>query len=162
MEQINVTPITKTMFIISKLMPYWIIGFIILTITFGVAYLSYGLIPVGSLMTIYFFAAIFIFGISGFGLVISNYSNTMQQAMIVFFFMLILILLSGLFTPVESMPQWAQNITILNPLKYFMQVMRLVYLKGSDISQLYSQFVALISFAVFFNVLAILSYKKSK
>ncbi|MBF4472648.1 ABC transporter permease [Flavobacterium sp. HJJ] len=162
MEQINVTPVTKTMFIISKLIPYWIIGFVILTICFGVAYLAYGLIPAGNLTTIYLFAAIYIFGVSGFGLVISNYSNTMQQAMfVVFFFMLILILLSGLFTPVESMPQWAQHITSLNPLKYFMQVMRLVYLKGSGIFELGSQLTALIIFAIIFNTLAILSYKKS-
>ncbi|PKB18447.1 ABC transporter permease [Flavobacterium sp. 5] len=162
MEQINVTPVTKGIFILAKLIPYWIIGFIVLTISFGVAYFAYGLIPAGNLGIIYLFAAIYILGVSGFGLVISNYSNTMQQAMfVVFFFMLILILLSGLFTPVESMPQWAQLMTTINPLKYFMQVMRLVYLKGSGISELGSQLIALLSFAVVFNTLAILSYKKS-
>jgi len=162
MEQINVTPITKGMFIFAKLVPYWIIGFIVLTISFGVAYFAYELIPAGNLATIYLFATIYILGVSGLGLVISNYSNTMQQAMfVIFFFMLILILLSGLFTPVESMPQWAQYVTTLNPLKYFMQVMRLVYLKGSSISELGSQLIALVTFAVVFNTLAILSYKKT-
>ncbi|AOW09859.1 ABC transporter permease [Flavobacterium gilvum] len=162
MEQINVTPVSKKIFIISKLIPYWIIGFTVLTISFGVAYLAYGLVPAGNLATIYFFATIYILGVSGFGLVISNYSNTMQQAMfVIFFFMLILILLSGLFTPIESMPQWAQYVTQLNPLKYFMQVMRLVYLKGSGISELGTQLTALITFAIIFNTMAILSYKKS-
>lgn len=161
MEQLNVTPITKRLFIISKLIPYWIIGFTVLTISFAVAYFVYDLKPAGSLSTIYFFATIYILGVSGFGLVISNYSNSMQQAMfVIFFFMLILILLSGLFTPIESMPQWAQYITSLNPLKYFMQVMRLVYLKGSGVSELGSQLIALGSFAVVFNVMAVLSYKK--
>jgi ABC-2 type transport system permease protein len=162
MEQINVTPVTRITFIISKLLPYWIIGFIVITIGFGVAWLVYGLVPAGHLSTIYFFAAIYILGVSGLGLVISNYSNTMQQAMFVmYFFVLILILMSGLFTPVNSMPQWAQYITVVNPLKYFMQVMRLVYLKGSNITQLFTELTALCSFAFIFNLWAMLSYKKT-
>jgi len=162
MEQINVTPIPKFVFILSKLLPYWIMGFTVLTIAFGVAFLVYGLTPAGSLGTIYFFAALYILGISGFGLVISNYSNTMQQAMFVmYFFMLILILMSGLFTPVNSMAEWAQYITVFNPLKYFMQVMRLVYLKGSGILELGSQFIALFCFALFFNLWAVLNYRKT-
>lgn len=162
MEQLNVTPIPKFTFIISKLLPYWIIGFVVLSIAFELAYLVYGLAPAGSLGTIYLFAAIYILGVSGLGLVISNYSNTMQQAMFVmYFFMLILILMSGLFTPIHSMPQWAQYITIFNPLKYFMQVMRMVYLKGSGFSELEVQFLALSCFALFFNVWAILNYRKT-
>jgi len=93
MEQINVTPITRLTFIISKLLPYWIIGFIVITIGFGLAWLVYGLVPAGHLSTIYLFAAIYILGVSGLGLVISNYSDTMQQAMFVmYFFVLILIM----------------------------------------------------------------------
>jgi ABC-2 type transport system permease protein len=162
MEQINVTPITRLTFIISKLLPYWIIGFIVLTISFGVAWIVYGLTPAGHLSTIYFFAAIYILGVSGLGLVISNYSNTMQQAMFVmYFFVLILILMSGLFTPVRSMPQWAQYLTTVNPLKYFMQVMRLVYLKGSTIRDLISELTALGCFALLFNLWAVWSYKKT-
>ena len=126
------------------------------------AALVYGIYPVGSLLTIFLFATIYILVVSGFGLVISNYSDTIQQAMFVmFFFIMIFILMSGLFTPVASMPEWAQVITIFNPLKYFMQVMRLVYLKGSAFIELIPQFFALCVFAVALNVWAILSYKKS-
>jgi ABC-2 type transport system permease protein len=86
----------------------------------------------------------------------------MQQAMfVIFFFMIIMILMSGLFTPVAAMPAWAQNITALNPLKYFIQVMRMVYLKGSGLSDLGTQFVALSAFALFFNAWAVFSYKKN-
>ena len=93
---------------------------------------------------------------------ISNHSDTMQQAtFVMMFFMVILILLSGLFTPISSMPQWAQDITILNPLKYLMQVMRLVYLKGSPFSQLTVQFAALAIFAVVLNLWTVLSYRKN-
>jgi ABC-2 type transport system permease protein len=162
-EQLNVTPMNKGIFILAKLIPYWIVGFVILTICMALAALIYGLFPAGSLATIYLYAVIYILVVSGLGIVISNYSDTMQQAMFVmFFFMLIIILLSGLFTPISSMPRWAQIITSINPLKYFMEVMRSVYLKGSSMKELLPQFFALCSFAVVFNAWAVLSYRKSR
>jgi len=161
-EQLNVTPMNKGIFILAKLIPYWIIGFVVLSICMGLAALIYGLIPAGSMATIYLYAVIYILVVSGLGIVISNYSDTMQQAMFVmFFFMLIIILLSGLFTPVSSMPRWAQMVTAFNPLKYFMEVMRAVYLKGSSIKELLPQFFALCGFALAFNAWAVMSYKKS-
>lgn len=161
-EQINVTPIPKKMFVLAKLIPYWIIGFVVLTACMGIAAWVYGIFPVGNLLIVYLFAAVYILGVSGMGLVISNYSDTMQQAMFVmFFFMMILILMSGLFTPLNSMPDWAQKVTWLNPLRYFIQVMRQVYLKGSEFHDLLPQLGALCSFAVVLNVWAVLSYKKS-
>ncbi|MCD8043384.1 MAG: ABC transporter permease [Tannerellaceae bacterium] len=161
-EQMNVTPVKRLTFILGKLIPYWIIGFIILTISFLLAALIYGLTPVGNILTIYLYATVYILVVSGLGLVISNHSDTMQQAMFVmFFFMLILILLSGLFTPISSMPEWAQMIAKVNPLSYFIQVMRAVYLKGSSIGQLLPQFLALSTFALLFNSWAIYSYRKS-
>lgn len=163
MEQINVTPVPKLTFIIAKLIPYWLIGFVVLTICIGIAYVVYGLLPAGSVITIYFATLVYIFAISGFGLVISNNSSTMQQAMFVmFFFMLIFILLSGLFTPVNSMPEWAQAITVVNPLKYFILIMRHVYLKGSNIMDLWPQTGALLIFALVSNTWAVLSYKKTE
>lgn len=162
MEQINVTPVPKFTFIMAKLIPYWIIGFIVISIGFVLAWLVYGLVPAGSLGTIYVFAAVYILTVSGLGLVISNYSNTMQQAMFVmYFFVLILIIMSGLFTPINSMPPWAQTITHFNPLKYFMQVMRLVYLKGSGVPEMTHQLTILGLFAFVLNIWAVLSYKKS-
>ncbi|MDR1950700.1 MAG: ABC transporter permease [Bacteroidales bacterium] len=161
-EQINVTPVKRMVFVLSKLIPYWVIGIFILTVCMGLGALIYGLFPVGSLFTIYLFAIIYILVVSGFGLVISNYSNTMQQAMfVIFFFVMVFILMSGLFTPVASMPKWAQDITIFNPLKYLMQVMRSVYLKGSAFSEMMPQFFALCAFAIGANVWAVVSYKKS-
>lgn len=161
-EQMNVTPVNKFTFILAKLIPYWIIGFIILTICFGLAAFVYKLIPVGSLFTIYLYASIYTIVVSGMGLVISNHSGTMQQAMFVmFFFIMILVLLSGLFTPINSMPKWAQTLTIFNPLSYFIQVMRMVYLKGSALAELGTQMIALIIFALVFNIWAVLSYRKT-
>lgn len=161
MEQINVTPVSKLTFIVAKLLPYWLLGFLILTLCFGIARVVYGLVPVGNLSTIYVAAFVYILAVSGFGLVISNYSDTMQQAMfVIFFFMLVFILLSGLFTPVNSMPEWAQAITVINPLKYFMLVMRQVYLKGSGLVDLLPTIGVLALFALFSNTWAVFSYKK--
>ncbi len=160
-EQINVTPVSKATFILAKLIPYWLIGFIVLSIGIGIAAAIYGLIPAGSLLTIYLYTGIYILVVSGLGLLISNYSDTMQQAMfLMFFFIIVLILMSGLFTPVSSMPAWAQAITIFNPLKYFMEVMRAVYLKGSSMGDLIPQLLILCGFAAGLNGWAVLSYRK--
>nr|MBP9496118.1 ABC transporter permease [Bacteroides sp.] len=161
-EQMNVTPVGKFKFILAKLIPFWVVGFVVLTLSFGFAWLIYGILPVGSLGIIYLLSALFVLVMSGFGLVISNHSATMQQAMFVmFFFIIILLLMSGLFTPVMSMPQWAQIITILNPLKYFVDIMRMVYLKGSGLTDLSLQIGALLAFATLFNFWAVKSYRKS-
>lgn len=161
-EQMNVTPVRRFDFILAKLIPYWVIGFIILTMSFGVARLVYGLVPAGSILTIYLFASMFVLAMSGLGLVISNYAKTVQQAMfMMFFFVVTFIFMSGLYTPVSSMPDWAQMIGNFSPLKYFIMVMRQVYLKGSGLMDLGMAFVALVGFAVFFNTWAVLSYRKT-
>lgn len=161
-EQMNVTPVGKFTFILSKIIPYWIIGFIVLTICFGVAWLVYGLTVQGSLVTIYVSALIFILVISAMGLVVSNYSSTMQQAMfVIFFFLIIMLLLSGLFTPVASMPYWAQWVTVFNPLTYFIRIIRGVYLKGSSLPDVGDDLWILSAFVVVFSIWAIASYRKS-
>ncbi len=161
-EQINVTPVRRLDFVLAKLIPYWLIGFVILGLCMVLAGVVYGLWPEGSVWLIAMFAGVYLLVVSGVGLVISNYSDTMQQAMFVmFFFILIFLLMSGMFTPMRSMPGWAQAIAAVNPLKYFIEVMRLVYLKGSGFGQLVPQFFALCGFAVVFNAWAVASYRKS-
>ena len=162
MEQMNVSPVPKATFILGKLIPFWLIGFIVINIGFFVAWLVYGLVPAGHYYTIYLFALIYILAVSGLGLIISNFAQSLQQAMfIIFFFMLIFIMLSGLYTPIDSMPEWAKWIAAFNPLKHFMEVMRAVYLKGSSIAQLWKQLLAIVAFAIAFNVFAVISYRKS-
>lgn len=162
-EQINVSPVGKLQFIMAKLIPYWIIGIFILTVCMGLGILVYDLHPIGSWGTIYFSSAIYILVVSGMGLIISNYSNTMQQAMFVmYFFIMILLLMSGLLTPVGSMPDWAQWIASVNPLKYFVEIMRAVYLKGSALADIASNLYALLAFAAVFNLWAMISYKKQE
>ena len=160
-EQINVTPVSKFMFILAKLIPYWLMGIVILSICMALAYLVYGLYPIGNILIIYLYSFLFILSMSGFGLVISNHSNTMQQAMFVmFFFVIIFQLMSGLLTPIRSMPEWAQWITVFNPPRYFIQMMRLIYLKGGGITDLTTEFFALLGFVIFFGIWAVISYRK--
>lgn len=161
-EQMNVTPVHKYTFIFAKLIPYWLVGFIALTLTVLLARWVYGLIPEGSLLTLYLFAALFILVMSGFGLVVSNYATTTQQAMfIMFFFVIVMILTSGLFTPVNSMPHWAQWFSNLNPPRYFIEAMRQIYLKGSGLTHLSGHLTALAGFSLFFATWAVWSYRKT-
>ncbi|MDF9828829.1 ABC transporter permease [Parabacteroides sp. PF5-6] len=162
-EQINVTPIPKALFLLSKLIPFWIIGFILLTIGILITWIVYGLTPLGSFGVIYLFSAIYVIAFTGMGLAISSISSNQQQAMYTaFFFLIIFALLSGLFTPVSSMPPWAQTLTLFNPVRYFVEVMRMVYLKGSTLSDLSGYFGAVCLFAIAFNALAVISYRKKE
>lgn len=162
-EQMNVTPVSRVTFTLGKLLPYWIIGFLVLSLCMGLAALAYGITPQGHILHIYLTALVFILVVSGLGLVISNHSSTMQQAMFVMWFcMLLFILMSGLFTPISSMPQWAQYITYLNPLRYFMEVMRMVYLKGSGLTDILPQLGTLSGFAITLYCWAIYSYRKQQ
>jgi ABC-2 type transport system permease protein len=161
MEQINVSPIRKTHFILGKLIPFWMLALMVLSVGLLIARLVYGIVPLGSYFTIYAFASIYLLAILGLGLLLSTYAQTQQQSMLVSFFItMIFNLLSGLYTPIESMPAWAQVITRLNPVSYFIEVMRMVVLKGSSLADVRFQILAVLGFAVFFNGWAILNYKK--
>ncbi len=160
-EQINVTPIPKTSFIAAKLIPYWIMGIVIFSISMAVALLVFRLSPVGNVFALYLVTIIYILAVSGLGLIISNYSDNLQQAMfLIFFFIIIMLLISGLFTPISSMPYWAQGIARMSPLTYYTEAMRSIYLKGSTLKNVSTQLYALVGFFVVFTTWAILSYKK--
>ncbi|MEO6668984.1 MAG: ABC transporter permease [Ferruginibacter sp.] len=161
-EQINVTPIKKYHFILGKLIPFWILGNIVFTIGLVVSWLVYGIVPLGSLILLYGFVAVYLLAILGFGLLISTFCETQQQAMfIMFFFMMIFILMGGLFTPIESMPKWAQWFTKLNPVSYLINVMRMVILKGSGLKDVLPQLGIVALFAVVLNGWAVVNYKKT-
>jgi len=162
-EQMNVTPVSKFTLILAKLIPFWVVGFIALNICIFVAWLFYDFFPQGNLLTFYLFAAVFVLAMSGFGLVVSNYAKSIQQAVfIMFFFVLTFVFLSGLYTPAANMPDWAQLLSHISPLKYIIQVVRLIYLKGSGFTDMLPQFFALAFLALFFNTWAVLSYRKRK
>ncbi|MDO8998137.1 MAG: ABC transporter permease [Bacteroidota bacterium] len=162
-EQINVTPIKKFHFILGKLIPFWVIGVFIFSVgLFVVGRLVYGIIPVGNAGLVYAFLSLYLIAMLGLGLLISTYSETQQQAMsVAFFFMMVFLLMSGLFTSIDSMPEWAKIIANCNPVTYFIEVMRMVVLKGSNFSDIKNHFIIMTGFAVLFNSWAILNYKKT-
>lgn len=160
-EQINVTPVGRLTFTLSKLIPYWLIGLFVLTVAMAVARLVYGLSPAGSVGAVYLGALLFILTISGFSLTVANFSQTMQQTMFVmFFFIMIFMLMSGLLTPIDSMPTWARRFTLVLPPRYFVEILRSVYLKGTTVIELGTSYMALGFFALLFNTLAAVTYHK--
>lgn len=162
-EQINVTPIKKHHFILGKLIPFWIIGMFVFTIgLFVVGRFIYGIVPQGNILLLYAFLALYLIAMLGLGLLISTYSETQQQAMsVTFFFMMIFLLMSGLFTPVDSMPVWARVIAQCNPVTYFIEVMRMLVLKGSGFADIKNYFIIMTGFVFLFNGWAILNYRKT-
>ena len=161
-EQINVTPIKKHHFILGKLIPFWILGFVTFTLGLLVAWLVYGITPAGNIGLLYAFLALYLLAVLGFGLLISTYSDTQQQAMFVaFFFIIIFALMGGLFTPIDSMPEWARVVVRFNPLSYFIDVMRLVVLRGSGFKDIQYHLGIIALFALILNGWAILNYKKT-
>lgn len=160
-EAINVTPVGKFTFVLSKLIPYWIIGLIVVTIGMLIGWAVYGLKPVGSIPGFYLAAVLFSFIMSGFGVLVANKSATMMQSIFVMFAVIMVFqLMSGLFTPIASMPQWAQYITYLIPPRYFIEIMRALYLRGTPIAELLPQFGTLAAMALLFCIAAALTYKK--
>ncbi len=160
-EQINVTPIRKYQFILGKLIPFWIIAMVELAFGLVLAKLVFDIPMLGSLGLVFGVASVFLFVALGLGLLISTLTNTQQQSMfLTFFFMMIFILLSGLFTPVQSMPDWAQWMNQLNPLAYFIEVMRMVLLKASEFHDVIRQFFSLLVLALLLNTLAVWRYRK--
>ncbi len=161
-EQLNVTPVKKYQFIIGKLVPFWVIGLFDLAFGLFIAWLVFDLPILGSLWLLFGMASVYLVGVLGLGLFISTISDTQQQVMFIsFFFLIIFILMGGIFTPVESMPHWAQMVDRINPIYYFMKVMRNVVLKGSGFSDLLEEFISLLTLGTVFFSLAIWKYRKT-
>lgn len=161
-EQINVTPIKKWQFIVGKMIPFWVLSIVVFTVGLLVTRFGYGIPVRGNLLLLYGVATIYIIAMLGFGLFISTISDTQVQSMfIAFFFVMIFVLMSGLFTSVESMPGWARNISDMLPISHFMRVMRLMIIKGSGFWEIKQEILYLCYFAVALNGLAIWNYRKT-
>ncbi len=161
-EQLNVSPIKKYQFIIGKLVPFWIIALFDLAFGLFIAWIIFDLPIVGSLWVLFGLASVYLISVLGLGLFISTVTDTQQQVMFMsFFFMMLFILMGGIFTPVESMPHWAQMIDRVNPIYYFMRIMRMVVLKGSGFVDLLEEFFSLLTLGFVFLSLAIWRYRKT-
>ena len=160
-EQLNVTPIAKWQFVLGKLIPFWVLGLVVLCVGLLMARLIFGIVPLGSIYLIFAFAAVYLLAFLGWGLLISTFVETQQQAMFIsFFFMMIFIMLGGLYTNINSMPNWAKVVAQFNPASYFIEVIRMIVLKGSGFSDIKEHFIKMVGFAVFFNAYAVWNYRK--
>lgn len=160
-EAMNVTPVGRFVFVLSKLIPYWVVAVLVVTVGMLVGWLAYGLAPLGGVAGIYLAAVLFGLVMSGLGVAVANRSATVLQGIFVMFaFIMVFQLMGGLFTPVSSMPRWAQCITYAVPPRYFIEIVRAVYLKGAGIPDLWAQYLALAGFAVAFCGAAALTYSK--
>lgn len=160
-EQLNVTPIKKFEFIIGKLVPFLIIALFELAFGLVIGKVFFHIPIVGSLWLLFGFTTVYLLTVLGIGLFISTISSTQQQVMFIsFFFMLVFILMSGIFTPTESMPVWAQKVNIINPFYYFMRVIRMILLKGSEFRDISHEFFSLLIYATIMLSLSVWRYRK--
>jgi ABC-2 type transport system permease protein len=162
LEQLNVTPITRGQFITAKLLPFWALAMIDLTLGLLVGKLVFGIPFRGSLLLLFGAAAIYLVGTLGIGLYISTLVDTQQQAMFVsFFVMMVYLLMSGLFTPVDSMPPWVQVVAEFNPVRHFVTIARAILLKGAGFTEILRPLVILVVFATGIFTLAVRQYRKT-
>src|SRR6185437_863198 len=162
LEQLNVTPMTKIQFIAAKLIPFWILSMLIFSIGLAIGKLVFGIPMRGNLLIVYLAAAVYLIVVLGMGLGISTITRTQQQSMFVaFFFTLIFLLMSGLFTPVDSMPDWAQRVAEANPVKHFVSIMRAVLMRGAGLETVGRPILGLGVAGVVVLALAVLRYRKS-
>ena len=161
-EQINVTPIKKYQFLFGKLVPFWFIALFELAFGLTLGRLLFDLPIRGNLLLLFGFSSVFLMVVIGIGLFFSTITETQQQVMFLyFFFNIVFTMMSGLFTPAESMPEWAQIANHINPLYYFMRVIRMILLKGSGFQDVAKEFYSLLVYAVIILSLAVWRYRKT-
>jgi ABC-2 type transport system permease protein len=161
LDQLNVTPVTRMQFIAGKLIPLWAIGLLELSLGLTVARLVFDVPMEGNLLLVFLTAAIYLIAALGIGLLVSTIAETQQQAMFVSFFVLMIyLLMSGLFTPVRSMPEWAQWLAQLNPVMHCVAIMRAILLKGAGFAEIARPLLVLVGFAAVFFGLAVRQYAK--
>lgn len=161
-EQINVTPVRKYQFMVAKMVPFLVIGLIDLALGLTIGRLAFSIPFEGSIAVMFLCATIFLVAVLALALFISTFSSSQQQFMFVaFFFMIIFILMSGIFTPFESMPRWAQEFDRINPVAYLIKINRMVMLKGSGLADIRNEILSLAAIAIFFTAFAVRMYRKT-
>jgi ABC-2 type transport system permease protein len=161
LEQLNVTPITRGQFIAAKLLPFLALALINLTLGLIVARLVFAVPMRGSIMLLYGAAAVYLVVALGIGLWVSTIVETQQQAMFVtFFILMVYLLMSGLFTPVDSMPEWVRALSQLNPVRHFVTIARAILMKGAGPSEIARPMLILAAYGVAVLTLAVRQHTK--
>ncbi len=149
LEQLLVTPVKPIHIVLGKAAPFFVVGFLQLFLALGIARFWFGIPFLGSYLNLALFCAIYMLSSLGIGIFTSTVARTMQQALfIIWFFLVFFLLLSGFFLPVENMPHWVQLVTYANPVRYFMEILRNMFLKGSGLRELWHQGAAMLAIGV--------------
>jgi ABC-2 type transport system permease protein len=161
LDQLNITPVGRFTFIAAKLIPLWSLALLSLGLGLLLARVVFDLPIRGSLLLVFFGAAVYLIGALGIGLWVSTVAETQQQAMFVSYsIMLVYLLMSGLFTPVRGMPHWAQWVAQGSPVMHFTQLMRAVLLKGAGVADVAHELVMLSAIGSAVLALAVMRYRK--
>src|SRR5262249_26022691 len=161
LDQLNVTPVPRSAFIAAKLIPLWAIALLELGLGLLVARFLFDVPFRGSILLVFLSAAVYLIAALGIGLWVSTLVETQQQAMFVtFFIVMVYLLMSGLFTPIRSMPVWAQWLAQVNPVKHFIGIMRAVMLKGAGLTDIARPLLVLAGFGAVVLSLAVKQYAK--
>jgi len=161
LEQLNVTPITRGQFIAGKLLPFWVLGLIDLTVGLIIGVVVFGIPVRGSLLLLFGAAGVYLVVALAIGLWISTIVETQQQAMFVtFFVMVVYLLMSGLFTPIDSMAPWVQTVSLANPVRHFVTISRAILVKGAGLRDVARPLAALVGFAAVTLTLAVRQHSK--
>ena len=161
LEQLMVSPIKSQQLIIGKTVPFAILGLMEMAFAILVAKLWYNIPITGNLIVLVLFAFVFIFTTLGLGIFISTIAQTQQQAMfLAWFIMVFAILMSGFLFPIENMPNVLQYVTYINPVRYFIVVVRDLFLKGSGLRYLWSQGVIMTIFSILIIALSTVRFHK--
>ncbi|MGH7596660.1 MAG: ABC transporter permease [bacterium] len=149
LEQLMVTPIRRFELMIGKVLPFVLIGFVEINLMMGVAFLIFKLHLAGSYGLFLGVSLLYFFTSLGLGIFISTLAETQQQAMFIsWFFMIFLMLMSGFLSPIENMPEGWQKVTYLNPLRYYINLLREIFLKATPLKFLWNEIIPLAIFGV--------------
>ena len=161
-EQVNVTPIRRWQFLLGKMIPFWLLGMAEFGAGLIIMKFVFGISVQGSLPLLLGITAIYLFVMLGLGFFISSVSeNQLQSMFIVLFLFIVFVLLSGVFTPTEGMPEWAHKINYVNPMSFYIEVIKKVILKGSEFESVMRETIVLSVMAVIINTGAVLSYREA-
>ncbi len=161
LEQLTVTPISSAALLLGKITTFAILGLVEMAVALAVGILWFGVPFVGSPLLLLALSALYLLTTLGIGMYFSTITSTQQQAMfLAWFFAVFAILTSGFFTPISNMPQWTQYITLLNPMRYFMEIVRGILMKGSGVIDLAEQIMALVVYGLVIFSLAAMRFTK--
>jgi ABC-2 type transport system permease protein len=161
LEQLMVTPITTPALILGKTIPFALLGFLEISVALFLGITWFHIPFIGSWALLYLLAFIYLFTSLGVGMFISTISSSQQQAMFfTWFFAIFAIMTSGFFTPIGNMPEVLQYLTYLNPLRYFMKIVRAIMMKGAGLDVLYPELIAMIIFGLVLFTFSVLRFSK--